>query len=366
MAGSSRRGPALRPTGSKFKVTVVLAAFALLMVLYVNTSIPNPQQQPRQHTQLSHVPQLPRNTNQYAYHGTPSLSASHGSLPQLPRNTNRDNAYQGTPPLSASRTDLKVVQSKVRQLPDAVKYDSGDPRDLSTDRSVHSTDLDELPPINTKPFNGHFVLSQLKWSSGDMIKLPKFLGKEGRERRLQRGKAVTKTLKWDHIGALQKPLLKMMPTADAIRAPNSGNLYARCAVVGNGGGLLQRQQGAEIDAHDAVIRFNGGPVLGFEKYVGSRTTYRLTNFDHFYFYESGAPAVEEAVLQHITNGVALQKLVDYADHRPLRRGGGGTLPPPPCICSIPSSTTLPSTHLALGLRPTGSTALCWPTSDANR
>ena len=38
----------------------------------------------------------------------------------------------------------------------------------------------------------------------------------------------------------------MMPTADAIRAPNSGNLYARCAVVGNGGGLLQRQQGAEV------------------------------------------------------------------------------------------------------------------------
>lgn len=38
--------------------------------------------------------------------------------------------------------------------------------------------------------------------------------------------------------------------------------------VGNGGGLKLKQQGGEIDAHNVVIRFNGGPVVGFEKYVG--------------------------------------------------------------------------------------------------
>eukprot|EP00976_Prorocentrum_cordatum_P060789 1176047-Prorocentrum_minimum.AAC.3 len=46
----------------------------------------------------------------------------------------------------------------------------------------------------------HDAQVRMKWKAGDMIKMPKFLGKEGRERRRERGKAVTKTLKWDHIG----------------------------------------------------------------------------------------------------------------------------------------------------------------------
>eukprot|EP00959_Pyramimonas_sp_CCMP1952_P426131 8925526-Pyramimonas_sp.AAC.1 len=60
-------------------------------------------------------------------------------------------------------------------------------------------------------------------------------------------------------------MLRVMPSADVLREANQGPLYKRCAVVGNGGGLLLSEQGKEIDAHDAVIRFNGGPVLGFEK-----------------------------------------------------------------------------------------------------
>ena len=50
-------------------------------------------------------------------------------------------------------------------------------------------------------------------------------------------------------------------------------------------GLLLKEYGEDIDAHDAVIRFNGGITKGFEKYVGKRTTYRLANFDHFAFHE---------------------------------------------------------------------------------
>jgi len=144
------------------------------------------------------------------------------------------------------------------------------------------------------------------------MKMPKFLGKEGRERRSQRGKAVatTKLLKWDHIGTVQKPLLKVMPVGEAVREPRDGVLGS-CAVVGNGGGLKLKQQGGEIDAHNVVIRFNGGPVVGFEKYVGRRTTWRLTNYDHFAFHEEDADRVERGVLQHVTNGMALQKLVEY-------------------------------------------------------
>jgi len=54
-------------------------------------------------------------------------------------------------------------------------------------------------------------------------------------------------------------------------------MYKRCAVVGNSGVLLQREDGAAIDAHDAIFRFNDGPTDGFEKYAGSRTTHRFLN-----------------------------------------------------------------------------------------
>eukprot|EP00899_Mesostigma_viride_P004584 jgi/Mesvir1/14126/Mv12416-RA.1 len=48
-----------------------------------------------------------------------------------------------------------------------------------------------------------------------------------------------------------------------------------CAVVGTSPALLRAKRGAEIDAHDLVIRPNIAPVAGFEDYVGSRTSVRV-------------------------------------------------------------------------------------------
>jgi len=105
----------------------------------------------------------------------------------------------------------------------------------------------------------------------------------------------------------------MMPSAEVVRVGHGPGKMARtCAVVGNGGGLLARELGATIDAHDVVIRFNGGPTVGFEKWVGARTTWRITNTEHFGFQEPRARATEGGVLQHITNAPALARLVDYA------------------------------------------------------
>lgn len=51
--------------------------------------------------------------------------------------------------------------------------------------------------------------------------------------------------------------------------------FGTCAVVGNSGALNASGLGAEIDGHDAVLRFNTAPTEGYERDVGGRETLRL-------------------------------------------------------------------------------------------
>lgn len=53
--------------------------------------------------------------------------------------------------------------------------------------------------------------------------------------------------------------------------------YKTCAVVSSAGSMKGSRLGKEIDAHDAVLRFNAAPTTGFEVDVGSKTTLRLIN-----------------------------------------------------------------------------------------
>eukprot|EP00058_Branchiostoma_floridae_P023809 XP_002609299.1 hypothetical protein BRAFLDRAFT_86789 [Branchiostoma floridae] len=53
--------------------------------------------------------------------------------------------------------------------------------------------------------------------------------------------------------------------------------YNSCAVVSSSHGLMLHTYGREIDAHDAVLRFNCAPTETFEEFVGSRTDIRLIN-----------------------------------------------------------------------------------------
>ncbi|KJF73162.1 hypothetical protein RP75_13225 [Agrobacterium arsenijevicii] len=49
----------------------------------------------------------------------------------------------------------------------------------------------------------------------------------------------------------------------------------RVLVLGNAPSVLERELGAEIDKFDVVIRVNNFRIRGFEKHIGSKTTYAL-------------------------------------------------------------------------------------------
>ena len=69
--------------------------------------------------------------------------------------------------------------------------------------------------------------------------------------------------------------------------------FGSCAVVGNAGILKKHRFGSIIDKHDAVFRLNQAPVKGYEKLVGSRTTYRvLNNKWAVVYYEDNVPSTD--------------------------------------------------------------------------
>jgi len=55
-----------------------------------------------------------------------------------------------------------------------------------------------------------------------------------------------------------------------------------CAVVGNAPNILENEYGESIDSHDVIIRCNRSFVEGFEKHVGSKTTFRIINCHTFF------------------------------------------------------------------------------------
>lgn len=107
----------------------------------------------------------------------------------------------------------------------------------------------------------------------------------GKVRTLRRGPRLERSLAGSGGAAslshtAQAQLLRAAPSSAASAQPEQ---LLSCAVVGSSdilrlharasGGAL----GAQIDAHDVVIRINHAPTRGHERAVGNRTSYRLVN-----------------------------------------------------------------------------------------
>jgi len=110
------------------------------------------------------------------------------------------------------------------------------------------------------------------------------------------------------LADVTRSLLRALPEED----PLGNIIFKSCAVVGSSGILLMYDQGALIDAHDAVIRFNSAPTKGFEAKVGSRSTLRITNSRNFGFREHPS----EQVYQHMRVAAGLQKLLSIRRRQP--------------------------------------------------
>lgn len=88
-----------------------------------------------------------------------------------------------------------------------------------------------------------------------------------------------------------------------------GGHWDSCAVVGWSSLLMRYGQGAEIDGHDAVFRFNDAQTEGYEAHVGRKTTVRLV--DDAFHLKARRQSSRELVLQHLSSKATLDGYAEY-------------------------------------------------------
>ncbi|XP_078655709.1 CMP-N-acetylneuraminate-beta-1,4-galactoside alpha-2,3-sialyltransferase-like [Branchiostoma floridae x Branchiostoma belcheri] len=69
-------------------------------------------------------------------------------------------------------------------------------------------------------------------------------------------------------------LLDLLPSSDHPVLAGGGKCL-RCIVVGSSGLVSGQNLGSTIDKYDVVMRMNAAPVRGYEKDIGSKTTFRF-------------------------------------------------------------------------------------------
>ncbi|KAK3265187.1 hypothetical protein CYMTET_26109, partial [Cymbomonas tetramitiformis] len=145
-------------------------------------------------------------------------------------------------------------------------------------------------------FTGSYVLNKLRWKLDDELPFPR--------------KKLRNVLAHYSLGKVTKKILDGIPSRDPVRQMVRRRKAKSCAVVGNAGSVRMYSLGPQIDAHEFVVRLNGGPTAHFAKHVGARTTFRLVNRLHLGFRDTA----EEIVLQHVTTPQALDQFITSTVH----------------------------------------------------
>eukprot|EP00899_Mesostigma_viride_P016322 jgi/Mesvir1/24691/Mv21979-RA.3 len=103
----------------------------------------------------------------------------------------------------------------------------------------------------------------------------------------------------------------LLPPDDVL----GGQFFATCAIVGSSGSLMRYKNGALIDSHEMVLRFNAAPTKGYEEFVGHKTTIRLSNSEHLGWSEEG----DGMVVHHLRSKGFLYKMLLYNKVFPQKR-----------------------------------------------
>ena len=184
-----------------------------------------------------------------------------------------------------------------RQCRCAVMYD-GDTCEISRE-------LLSMPALENfqGAFDGSFLMAQSTLKDGDNIAVSRNPAAE------DASKAAPAKI------ARVTPALRLtLPSDDVWRT----RFFRKCAIVGSSGILLTHELGAEIDSHDMVFRFNSAKTKGFEKFVGTKTTHRITNSRNFGFREN----LNEVVFAHMRNPTSLTRMLSKRRRHPTLRFWG--------------------------------------------
>ncbi|CAI5975757.1 unnamed protein product, partial [Closterium sp. NIES-64] len=156
--------------------------------------------------------------------------------------------------------------------------------------------------LTVDPYVGSYLLT----AQALMPPPPPAAGEEGSSGGGGGGSATRSAMLLEGLSIEERRQLRaVLPLTDIYQT----TVWETCAVVGNSGALLLREDGEEIDKHDMVLRFNTAPTKGYEKQVGKKTTLRLSIPDKAGFREGNETVVYHLYLRGVKD--ELQHLLNF-------------------------------------------------------